>query len=254
MPNVTAHPPGTFCWIELGTSDAGAAKAFYTKLFDWEFVDTPMGDSGELYTIFSKNGEDSAAMFQIGPDMPGMPPNWMSYVAVADTDATTERAKTLGAQVLNGPFDVMDFGRMTVLADPQGAAFAVWQARTHIGVGVRDESGALCWNELQARDVAVAKTFYSTLFGWHLKESDEYTELAAGEQAIGGIMPSQAPPHVPSYWLPYFAVDDCEGSAEKAGSLGASVRLAPMDVPNVGKFSVLSDPQGATFAIIQLNF
>jgi predicted enzyme related to lactoylglutathione lyase len=141
-----------------------------------------------------------------------------------------------------------------VLKDPQGAAIAVWQAKSHIGLGIRDEPGALCWNELQARDEAAAKTFYTSMFGWTLKESEEYTELAAGDQPIGGIMPSQAPPHVPSYWLAYFAVEDCEGTAQLAQSLGGTIRLAPMDVPNVGKFSVITDPQGAVFAIIQLNF
>ena len=253
MTNTTAHAPGTFCWIELGTSDAAGAKAFYTKLFGWDFRDAPMGPSG-VYTIFNKNGADSAAMYQIGPEMAGMPPNWLSYLSVTDADASTEQAKSLGATVINGPFDVGESGRMCVLKDPQGAAIAIWQPKANPGLGVRDEPGALCWNELQARDMDAAKTFYTSLFGWTLTESPEYTEVAAGDQQIGGIMPSQAPPHVPSYWLAYFAVEDCEGTAQLAQSFGATIRLAPMDVPNVGKFSVISDPQGAVFAIIQLNF
>jgi predicted enzyme related to lactoylglutathione lyase len=253
MPKVTAHGPGTFCWIELGTSDAGGAKAFYTGLFGWDVSETPMGEN-ETYYIFKKDGADTAAMYQMGAQMQGIPPNWLSYVAVSDADGSVDQAKRLGGNVMNGPFDVMDFGRMAVIADPQGAAFAVWQARTNIGVGVRDEPDTLCWNELQTRDVQKAKHFYADLFGWRAKESPEYIEVSAGEQPIGGIMQSQAPPHVPSYWLAYFAVDDCDGTAEKARSLGATIRLDPMDVPNVGRFSVIVDPQGATFAVIQLNF
>lgn len=251
MPIVNAHAPGTFCWIELGTSDPNAARAFYTGLFGWEVDQVPMG-SGEVYSIFKKDGADCAAMYEIG--LQRATSHWMSYVAVTDADASTEQAKLLGASVLNGPLDVWDFGRMTVLVDPQGATFGTWQGRSHLGFSVRDEPATLCWNELQARGIAAAKTFYSTLFGWRLKDSPDYTEFSLGPEAVGGMMLSQAPPQYPSHWLPYFSVEDCEGSAQQAQTLGATVRLAPKEVARVGKFSVLADPQGATFAIIQLNF
>lgn len=252
MPNVTSHLPGTFCWIELGTSDPAGAKTFYTQLFGWTVNETPMGE-GESYSIFQKNGADAAAMYKQGKEQEGVPPNWLSYVSVSDADAATEKAKSLGAAVLNGPFDVGDHGRMTMLLDPQGAAFAVWQPKSSIGIGVRDEAGTLCWNELQAREVEVARTFYAALFGWSMKVSPDYTELAAGDQAIGGIMTSQAPPEAPSYWAPYFAVSDCDASAAKATSLGAAICVPPMDIPNVGRFAVMADPQGALFNIIQLG-
>jgi hypothetical protein len=119
-------------------------------------------------------------------------------------------------------------------------------------VQVRDESNALCWNELQARDIETAKTFYTSLFRWRMKETDDYTEWHLGEHAVGGMMASQAPPQVPSYWLPYFAVEDCEKSVEQARSGGGSVIVPAMDIPNVGRFAVLQDPQGATFAVIRL--
>lgn len=253
MPNVTSHPPGTFCWIELATSDAAAARAFYTSLFGWSVNETPMGEMGTYY-IFQKNGADCAAMYQIGPQMAGMPPNWASYVSVADADAGTDKAKSLGAQVLNGPFDVFDFGRMTFLSDPQGAMFAIWQPKSHIGVQVRDEPNTLCWNELQVKDLDTARKFYTALFGWKLKETPDYTELSVGNNAIGGMMASQAPPEVPSYWMPYFAVDDCEASVARAQSNGGQVYAPPFDVPNVGRMAVLADPQGAVFAVIKLNF
>ena len=252
MPNVTSHSPGTFCWIELGTSDPGGAKTFYAQLFGWTVNETAMGE-GESYYIFQKNGADAAAMYKQGKEQEGVPPNWLSYVSVSDADAATEKAQSLGATVLSGPFDVAEHGRMTMLIDPQGAAFAVWQAKSSIGVGVRDEAGTLCWNELQARNVEVARTFYAALFGWGMKVSPEYTELAAGDQAIGGIMTSQAPPEAPSNWMPYFAVDDCDASAGKAQSLGGAIYVPPMDIPNAGRFAVVADPQGAVFAIIRLG-
>jgi predicted enzyme related to lactoylglutathione lyase len=250
--NDNAHAPGTFCWIELGTSDAAGARAFYTQLFEWGVNEFPMGEMGTYY-IFQKNGADSAAMYQIGPQQEGMPPNWLSYVAVASADAATEKAKSLGGSVIHGPFDVYDMGRMTVLQDPQGAMFAVWETKTHRGVGVRDETNTLCWNELQARDLDAARKFYAPLFDWRLKESPEYTEMHLGENAVGGMMTSQAPPEVPSHWLPYFAVDDCDASAAQAASLGGTVIVPPMDVPTVGRFAAIQDPQGAAFAVIKLG-
>jgi uncharacterized protein len=250
MPAVSSHPPGSFCWIELATSDAAAARAFYTQLFGWTVNEIPMGEMG-TYFIFQHGGRDCAAMFQANPG-DGIPPNWMSYIAVKDADASAAQAQTLGGQIIKGPFDVFDNGRMAVISDVQGAVFAVWQAKSHIGVGVRDESGTLCWNELQARDVDTAKTFYTALFPWRMKESPEYTEWHLGENAVGGMLPSQAPPGVPSMWLPYFAVDDCDGAVERARSLGGHAIVPAMDIEHVGRFSVLADPQGAVFAVIRL--
>jgi predicted enzyme related to lactoylglutathione lyase len=241
----------TFCWIELGTSDAAGARAFYTGLFGWSVNEFPMGEMG-TYNIFQKDGKDAAAMYQMGAQQAGMPPSWLSYIEVASADEATEQAKGLGGNVVHGPFDVYDLGRMTLLADPQGAMFAMWETKSRGGLGIGNQPNTLCWNELQARDLEAAKKFYAPLFGWRLKESPEYTELHLGEKAIGGMMTSQAPPEVPSYWLPYFAVEDCDASAARAESLGGRLLMPPMDIPNVGRFTVVSDPQGAMFAIIKL--
>ena len=252
MTTTSSHRPGSFCWVELGTSDAAAAKAFYTNLFSWTTNEHDMGGMGTYY-IFQTKGKDAAAMYQLGADMAGIPPHWMSYVAVSNADDVAEKVKLLGGTVVNGPFDVYDMGRMAVMVDPQGGHFAIWQAASHIGVQIRDEANTLCWNELQARDVDAAKAFYRALFGWGLKESPEYTELSAGDQPIGGILTSQAPPEVPSYWLPYFAVGDCDASAQKAQAIGGAVIVPPMDIEKVGRFAVIADPQGATFAVIKLD-
>jgi predicted enzyme related to lactoylglutathione lyase len=247
------HQPGTFCWIELATSDAPAARDFYTSLFDWTVNDVPMGEHG-TYSLLQKGGRDAAALYQFGPEQQGVPPNWTSYVAVADADTTAAEATQLGAKICAGPFDVFDLGRMAVITDPQGATFAIWQAKNHAGVSVRDEANTLCWNELHVRDREVAKTFYATLFNWRLKETSDYVEFHLGEDAVGGMLPSPAPPEVPSYWLPYFSVEDCDAAVAKASSLGARTYHPPTDIPNVGRFAVLADPQGAAFAVVKLTF
>jgi predicted enzyme related to lactoylglutathione lyase len=247
MPRFAARP-GSFCWIELMTTDVPAARTFYTTLFGWSVRESVMGNDQGTYFVFQKDGHDVGAMYEEHRTRSA----WVSYVAVSDVDASAAHARSLGGQVHAGPFDVSDSGRMAVLSDPQGAMFAMWQARSHAGVQVRDEPNTLCWNELQARDVDAAKSFYPALFHWRMKETDEYTEWHLGEHAIGGLMESQAPPHVPSYWLTYFAVEDCETAVERTRSLGGSVLLPAMDIPNVGRFAVLRDPIGAPFAVIHL--
>lgn len=252
MPVTETHAPGTFCWIELGTTDVDGARAFYTSLFPWTVQENSMGEMG-TYSIFQKDGRDAASMYKLGPQQMGMPPCWMSYVSVADVEETVAAAGNLGGVVIAGPFDVMDHGRMAVLTDPQGAFFSIWQPKNTAGIGVRDEPGTLCWNELSAHDVEGSKTFYSGLFGWRMKESPDYTEWHAGDQAVGGMLPAQAPEHVPPYWLPYFAVDDCDAALAEAGRLGGRVLFGPMDIEHVGRFGVIADPQGAAFAVIRLT-
>jgi predicted enzyme related to lactoylglutathione lyase len=249
MPTITSHQPGSFCWIELATNDVPAARAFYAEVFGWTVTEMPMGE-GEVYTIFQNAGRAAAAMHG---HTAGAPPNWLSYVAVDNVDHSVVKAQSLGGTVVAGPMDVFNAGRMAVLADPQGALFAIWQANQTPGVGVRDEANALCWNELQGRDIEAAKRFYPPLFGWRMKESDEYTEWHLGENAVGGLLPSTSPGEVPSYWVPYFAVDDCQAFTKKAVSLGANAFVDSKEIEHVGCFSVFADPQGAVFAVITLR-
>lgn len=261
MPEVTSHAPGSFCWIELGTSDPGAAKRFYNGLFGWEAVDVPAGPD-MVYTMLNLRGLEVGAMYKLRPDQTahGVPPHWGSYVAVASADDAATKAKSLGATLLAEPFDVMDVGRMAIVQDPQGAVFSVWQAKAHIGFKLVGETGTFGWDELWTTDPKKAADFYTSLFGWTTKESGpveeggNYTEWQLGGQSIGGmmkIMPEMGP--VPPNWLPYFMVDDCNATADKAKTSGGKLLVPPTDIENVGRFSVIQDPQGATFAIIKLT-
>src|SRR5262249_9657369 len=133
MPTVTTHAPGTFSWPELSTSDPNAAKKFYTTLFGWQFKDNDMGPAG-VYTIFTREGKDCASVYKMNANQTqtGMPPYWGTYITVESADQAVAKAKSLGGTVLQEPFDVMDFGRMAVITDPQGATFCVWQAKKSI--------------------------------------------------------------------------------------------------------------------------
>lgn len=258
MPQVSQHAPGRFCWIELATSDQQAAKSFYSSLLGWELEDNPMGpDTGAVYTMIRRSGLDIGGMYKQGPEHRGVPPHWMSYVAVTSADETAARAKSLGATLLAEPFDVFDIGRMATVRDPQGAVLSLWQARKHVGTRIIDEPGAPTWNELGARDTAAAEKFYAALFGWTPQAMDmpmgKYTIFAAKDGMAGGmyaITPEMG--DMPPNWGIYFAVDDCDVRTGKAKTLGAKICLPPTDVPNVGRFATLADPQGACFSIIKM--
>lgn len=250
---MTKYEPGTFCWWELLTSDQDGAKRFYSSMFGWEPKDSPIGP-GMTYTMFFLGGRDVGATFRMTPDMKGIPPHWGSYVSVADVDDAAARAEKLGGKIMKAPFDVMTFGRMATVADPQGAFFNLWQPKEHAGAGRKQETHAVGWNELWTSDPKGAIAFYTGLFGWTAKTHgpSEYTELFQGDKAIGGMMKLQMP-DVPPHWAIYIEVKDCDAAIAKAKSLGAALHFGPMDVPHVGKFAALADPQGAGLMVIQLT-
>jgi len=256
MADFDSLPPGTFCWPELATTDQKSGAAFYSALLGWAIDDQPMGP-GETYTMFKLHGREAAAASSLRPEerQHGVPPHWNTYITVKNADDAAKRAQGLGGKVLAPQFDVMDAGRMSVIQDPTGAVFQVWQPNKHIGTRVQRETGALCWTELATRDTKAAAKFYTQLFGWSAKVGSadspmEYTEFSVDGTPIGGMMPmpAQVPAQVPAYWMPYFQVDDVDKTCNKAKERGGSTTVPPTDIGNVGRFAVISDPQGAMFA------
>lgn len=250
MPDITSHRPGSFCWIELSTPDAASAKTFYTQLFGWTTHDIPLGD-GTVYTMLQKDGKDVGALYETKE----APRAWLSYVSVANVDASLAKAKELGATVLGGPMDVSDAGRMAVFADPQGAALALWQAGRQPGAGVVREPNALCWNELATTDDDAARAFYSALFGWRMdlrNFGEPYTLIHNGDETVAGLYRlADYGAKMPPNWMPYIAVTDADATAARVRSLGGSVVVEPKDIPTVGSIVLFADPQGAMFWVIR---
>lgn len=256
MATVESHTPGSFCWIELGTTDQNAAKQFYGSLFGWTPNDSPMGPN-EYYTVFNLDGRKAGGCYSLMPDQQamGIPPHWLLYVAVTSADETAAKVVPAGGKILKAPFDVMEHGRMAILQDPTGAVLALWQSKMHPGMGIQDASGSLCWADLMTPDPKRAAKFYQELFGWQTdagKDNSGYLHIKNGEKHIGGIPPVEARnPNAPPHWLLYFLVKDCDASTAKAKEAGAKVFVTPMTMEGVGRWSVVSDPQGAGFALFQ---
>ena len=255
MPERTSYEPGTFSWIDLATTDPDAAKGFYSALFGWSYDDRPVSE-GVHYSMALLDRAEVAAINPLPESMraAGAPPSWMSYVTVADADATAARATELGGRIYNGPFDVFTAGRMAVVADPEGAVFSIWQPGDNIGAQRVNEPGTLTWNELATRDFTAAKRFYGDLFGWTFEGPDQYVVIRNGERSNGGLRP-MAPTEagIPPYWVPYFAVADVEATAATATQQGGGVLAGPTEVP-AGRFVALHDPQRAAFAVFDGTF
>lgn len=260
MPTMTQHTIGTFCWPECGTKDAAGTKKFYSELFGWTWEDIPMGDMG-TYHIAHLRGSQVAAMYQLTDEMSaqGIPPHWASYVNVANVDESAKQVESLGGKVMMGPMDVMEHGRMAFVQDPIGAAFALWQAKTHCGVGMMSEPGSLGWTQLNATDPERAKPFYTALLGWKFQDDANpmggtYTTWLKSDGPAGGMM--AMPPGAegaPSHWLVYWAVADARAAHAKAASLGAVTFVPPTDIPGMGTFAVLQDPQQVVFALVSFG-
>lgn len=255
MYNVTKYPPGTFSWADNTSTNAEAAKAFYTDLFGWGKIEEPIGE-GMTYTMFQNQGEHAAGFAAMMPDMQaqGIPSHWTNYVSVDDVDAMVDVVTANGGAVVFGPMDIFESGRMLQIIDPTGAQLGLWQPKNHIGAGIVNTVGAMCWNELLTKDAEAAKAFYAALFGWeYIADENGYIMILNRGRNNGAMMQmDESFGEMPSVWQPYFTVADIDASIAKAGELGATIIIPKTEAPGAGHFAYMSDPAGAHFYIIQL--
>jgi len=258
MTQVTSHPAGRWCWMELSTTDPDAAKSFYGDLLGWTFHDTPAGPD-MAYTFVRLDGDDVGALYAQPAEQRehGVPPHWLPYIATDDIDASVAAATGGGGSAI-GPHEVGEAGKSAYVTDPQGATLGLWWAKEHPGAKRIGEPGALCWIELRTSDTDAAGDFYSGLFGWGCRDSSAdapsgtYYEWLDGEETFGGMMPIAAEwGPVPPHWAIYLLVDDVDAVAARVGELGGQVTMPPSDIEGVGRFAGFADPQGAQFLVIR---
>jgi uncharacterized protein len=273
MPERDGYIPGVPCWVDTSQPDPEAAVTFYSDLFGWEFRDAmPPGSEGK-YFIARIRGRDVAAVGSV-PETAPPTAMWNTYIWVDSADRTASDVRDAGGQALMEPFDVMDAGRMAVFADPEGAAFCVWQAKENKGAGIVNEAGSLNFNGLNTRDVEGARSFYGSVFGWqtltlggagemwtlpgygdYLEQSNpglrEQIAQAGAPPGFEDVVATINPilddqPDVAAHWSVTFAVDDADATAAKATDLGGEVIVPPFNAPWV-RMTVIADPQSATF-------
>jgi predicted enzyme related to lactoylglutathione lyase len=292
MPERDGYIPGVPCWVDASEPDPDAAVDFYSGLFGWEFEDVMPPDSEGKYfiarlrrvrpsSLFGEGaprdiegpGGDVAAVGSIPEAAPPMA-MWNTYFWVDSADETAARVRDAGGGVVMEPFEVMDACRMAVFTDPEGAAFCVWEAKQHKGAQIVNDPGSLNFNGINTRNVAGARSFYGSVFGWQTLTLDGGAEMwtlpgygdhlernnpglrkqvaemggpAGFEDVVATINPiADDQPDTPAHWSVTFAVDDADATAAKATELGGKVIVPPFDAPWV-RMTIIGDPQGATF-------
>jgi uncharacterized protein len=244
MGKVDTYPNGTFCWIDLGTTDVSGARSFYRALLGWQFDEAGEGN----YTICRLDGHEVAGIHAHSEEEGT---GWSSAISVEDLDATLSRAEALGATVAVDSMEVSGTARMAVIRDPIGAEVTLWQPKGFLGARLVNEVGTWHWNELVTSDLDGAAAYYSGLFGW---SADKVTagiprvSFALDRLLIGGAHgPVPGEDDAPR-WTVSFRVANADQAVATVEQLGGRVMLPPMDVP-AGRFSVVSDLAGASFTV-----
>jgi predicted enzyme related to lactoylglutathione lyase len=251
---------GTFVWHELVARDEKAAAAFYQKITAWGTQ--PFGGD-QPYTLWTVRGTPIGGLTSLPAEAEamGMPPHWLGYVAVEDVDAACAKLLELGGKVHKPTLQLPEVGDLAIVADPQGAVFALFRASGPARAPMkRGEPGAMSWAELNTSDWESAWKFYESLFGWKKTGSMEMGEpvgtylmftdaKGTGDYSMGGMSNVATAMGAPPHWLFYVNVSDIDSALAQTTALGGRVLNGPMDVPGEGKIAQCIDPQGAAFAL-----
>lgn len=248
-------PRGRFVWYELLTTDPDAASGFYTELVGWE---ARTSSTDRAYREWINGGTPIGGLMALPDEAKklGAPPNWIGHIATPNVVKTAEQASKLGAKVLREPTEVPDVGKFAVLADPQGAVFAIFQPEGDTPGGHdHPQLGEVSWHELATTNAEAAFAFYTAVFDWEIKEDMDMGEagvyhmfgLEGKAPPVGGIFTK--PPQMPvAAWLYYVKVRDVTETAKQVKKLGGKVLNGPMEVPGGDMIVQCMDPQGAATA------
>ena len=253
----TMNQPSGFIWYELMTKDMDAAISFYEKVVGWSVHDSGM--PGMRYEMFGMNGKDVGGIMDWKSVGAEMPTEWMAHIHTADVDRETAAVVADGGSEIQPPKDIPGVGRFSVVGDPQGAKYLLFQpngatAPPRLG---QNEVGNVGWHELITSDWKKAWDFYSKHYGWQkdyamdMKELGLYQTFRTTSDRYTGAM-MNTPPFIPDKtpgWLFYFQVEDVGDAAKRVAVLGGQITQGPMDVPG-SRIAQAIDPQGGRFALV----
>ncbi|AQS71172.1 VOC family protein [Streptomyces pactum] len=252
---MAVQPEGTPCWADAMFGDIEGAKSFYGDVLGWTF-----GESSSEHGNYTQCYANGNAVAAVVPPMSGQAGHsqWCLYFASPDAAATAARIRAAGGEVLMEPMRVGDFGTMCLARDPGGVVFGLWQGGTHEGFEAVAEPGAYCWAEVFTREPAKSDAFFPAVFSYTAKQMEDdgadFRLFDLGDDTVLGrmAMTDDFPPEVPPHINVYFTVTDCDEAVTRATGLGGVLRSGPMDTP-FGRFAALSDPQGASFSVIDIT-
>jgi predicted enzyme related to lactoylglutathione lyase len=240
---------GRFVWHELMTPDTSGAHAFYGKVVGWK---TQPFEHDPSYQMFAAgSGPLGGSVAQTSGT-----PHWLHYVGTPDIEATVQTAKSHGASVTKEITSIPNGGKYAVLADPQGAAIAVYQSSGETGKETPPKRGEFSWHELATTDWRAAVDFYSAVFGWEkMAEHDmgpdagKYVLFGSNGVQRGGIWNKPASMPGGPAWLGYVRVKDVNETVKKAKAARGTLVNGPMEVPGGDWIAQFVDPYGAMFAV-----
>ncbi|MDT5002737.1 MAG: uncharacterized protein QOK12_4842, partial [Mycobacterium sp.] len=222
----SAWPAGTPCWVDYSAADVDAAKKFYNSVLGWDYTEG-RPEFGGYFTAMT-NGLGAAGMMpKLEPEQPSA---WVTYFATDDAAATVAAINSAGGSVVAGPHPVGSLGTMVVATDPEGAVFGAWQAADHTGVQIYNEPGSLVWNEAAMSDTAVAREFYSKVFGFSFEAIDgvdDYATFSVGGGPLGGV--GGHSPGTPQGWMVCFSVTSTDDAAAAVETGGGKIHTPPQD-------------------------
>ena len=244
-----SYEHGRFVWFELLTKDVDRAKSFYPETLPWKIETATMQEGSEYSMIKVGDAGIGGLMSPQGE----VPTTWVSYVSVADVDETAKKVVAAGGTTHMDAFDVPGVGRMQPVSDAQGGMLCLFKAETADPPRV-DGPGSLHWNELWTQDPQASLAFYENVLGYTHEEmsmpNGAYYIFKDGDEMRGGML--QAPSSdIPTMWLQYITVDDCDATLARAKQNGATVISEPVDAEGVGRFGILRDPLGGMIGVIK---
>jgi uncharacterized protein len=251
--STTGMSNNRFVWFTYLTTDASKAHGFFGELFHWGMRSVPMGPGREVAMITV--GERTIGSYDAPPASGA---RWLPYLGVRDLAAATRQVTALGGTVVAPASKVGEFGTETQVADPLGGALALWQSADLDAPEPAPAVHTFCWNELFTADPERSLAFYQGVGGFDhevmpsLAGGTAYHLLKSGGSPRAGLM-KRMHDGMPQAWIPYVAVASADQTAARAQKLGATVHVPPSDIPNVGRFSIFADPQGASLGILQAS-
>jgi uncharacterized protein len=250
------HHVGKVIFVELVTPDLAAAKRFYAGLFGWTFRDMQAGT--REYAEASLDGRPVAGLVHRElPEGQHRRPAWLTYISARDVDVATKAGLDRGAKVLFEPHTISDRGREAVLADPQGAVFAVLASSSGDPPDVLAAPGEWIWSSLITSDPKTDADFYQALFGYEVftlpaDPGVQHLMLASENyaRASANTLPATNP-DVHPHWLNYVRVEDAVKVAAKVVALGGRVLVEPRVDRHGGMVAIVADPSGAPFGLLE---
>jgi uncharacterized protein len=255
-PPSTEHHAGKMVWADLVTPDLAAAEKFYGTLFGWTFHRIRAGSTD--YAVAMLDGRPIGGLMEKPiPAGESHQSAWLTFMAVADVNASKRVATAHGAKVLADSRSYPMRGRQCVLSDPEGAIFAILASSSGDSPDYLPVTGEWIWSSLHAKDAGAEAAFYQELFGYDVFElpsdddsqhlilsTDNYARASANSLAAGS---TRRHPH----WLNFVRVDNAADMTAKVIAMGGHVLVEPRVDRHGGMVAVVADPAGAPFGLME---